>query len=265
MGGVSGTPWSPPLPPGPPAGPPAPPGTPALPAPRAPPAAATPPAPSAPARPPALSLLLLLLLALQSVLLAYLLLRRHASALREYKGVLLAYLARGKAWRCLHCTPPDHDATRPADAGAAAGAAEPPHAQQHAPRAGLLAALRHRCAPCLARLPCLAPLARAPSAPVDARGTPAEQAPPRAVPRSPPTRAGVTVPVTMRPEPPTSAAGDSGRTPLLPPRTVRSDAELGSPSSGARSRASTPQQALVDVELQLRRLKLNQTLRLLSC
>ena len=262
MGGVSGTPWSPPLPPGPPAGPPAPPGPPTLPAPRAPPAAATPPAPSPPARPPALSLLslLLLLLALQSVLLAYLLLRRHASALREYKRVLLAYLASGKAWRCLHCTPPpDHDATRPADAGAAAGAAAPPHAQQHEPQAGLLAALRHRCAPCLACLPCLAPLARAPSAPAGARGTPAEQAPPRAVPRSPPTRAGVTVPVT------TSAAGDSGRTPLLPPRTVRSDAELGPPSSGARSRASTPQQALVDVELQLRRLKLNQTLRLLSC
>ena len=262
MGGVSGTPWSPPLPPGPPAGPLAPPGPPTLPAPRAPPAAATPPAPSPPARPPAPSLLslLLLLLALQSVLLAYLLLRRHASVLREYKRVLLAYLASGKAWRCLHCTPPpDHDATRPADAGAAAGAAAPPHAQQLAPQAGLLAALRHRCAPCLARLPCLAPLARAPSAPAGARGTPAEQAPPRAVPRSPPTRASVTVPVT------TSAAGDSGRTPLLPPRTVRSDAELGPPSSGARSRASTPQQALVDVELQLRRLKLNQTLRLLSC
>ena len=171
--------------------------------------------------------------------------------------MLLAYLASGAAWRCLRCMPsPPHDATRAADAEAAA---------DEAPQAGLLAALRHRCAPCLARLPCLAPLARAPSAPVDARGTPAEQAPPRAVPRSPPTRAGVTVPVTMRPEPPTSAAGDSGRTPLLPPRTVRSDAELGSPSSGARSRTSTPQQALVDVELQLRRLKLNQTLRLLSC
>ena len=44
-----------------------------------------------------------------------------------------------------------------------------------------------------------------------------------------------------------------------------SDAELRPPSSGARSKASTPQQALVDVELQLRRLKLNQKLRLLSC
>ena len=116
----------------------------------------------------------------------------------------------------------------------------PAHAQQHAPQAGLLAALRHRCAPCLARLPCLAPLAKALSAP---------------------THPGA----AMRPEPLTSAAGDSGRAPLLPPRTVRSDAELRPPGSGARSKASTPQQALAEVELQLRRLKLNQKLRLLSC
>ena len=256
-------PYSPPLPPGPPAEPPAPPtppAPPALPAPPAPPAAATPSALSPPASPPALSLLsllLLLLLALQSVLLAYLLLRRHASALREYKGVLLAYLASGAAWRCLRCMPsPPHDATRAADAEAAAEADAPPHA----PQAGLLAALRHRCAPCLARLPCLAPLAKALSAPAAARGTPAEQAPPGAAPPSFPTRPGAAV----RPEPLTSAVGDSGRAPLLPPRTVRSDADRP-PSSGARSKASTPQQALVDVGLQLRRLKLNQKLRLLNC
>ena len=196
------------------------------------------------------------------MLLAYLLLRRHASTLREYKGVLLAYLASGAAWRCLRCMPsPPHDATRAADAEAAAEAAVPAHAQQHAPQAGLLAALRHRCAPCLARLPCLAPLAKVLSASAAARGTPAERAPPGAAPPSIPTHPGA----AMRPEPLTSAAGDSGRAPLLPPRTVRSDAELRPPGSGTRSKASTPQQALVDVELQLRRLKLNQKLRLLSC
>ena len=173
--------------------------------------------------------------------------------------MLLAYLASGAAWRCLRCMPsPPHDATRAADAEAAA---------DEAPQAGLLAALRHRCAPCLARLQCLAPLVKALSAPAAARGqreapTPAEQAPPAgAAPPSIPTHPGA----AMRPEPLTSAAGDSGRAPLLPPRTVRSDAELRPPSSGARSKASTPQQALVDVELQLRRLKLNQKLRLLSC
>ena len=184
------------------------------------------------------------------------------------QAVLLAYFACGGAARLRAASGWLLSRAPPACLALASSRASPDAPAPLTGRAhAALAALHERARAALAALrrrglcPCLDAAAPPPPPPMSAEELATAEARQDALrgEASELLRTPARAPGALRPGFAALAAADeaSGRTPLLPPRSVLSDASSPAP------KPSSP--AAMAVQLRLRRLKLNQELRLLSC